>query len=74
MSQADRLITQRRQKLAELRAQGIDPFYNRFQPSHTVAQVVEEFGSLDEAELGGQDKPFRLAGRLMLVRKFGKAI
>jgi len=74
MSQADRLITRRRQKLGELRVQGIDPFYNRFKPSHTVARVVEEFGSLDEAELEGQGKTFRLAGRLMLVRKFGKAI
>ncbi len=74
MSQADRIITQRRQKLAELRAQGIDPFYNRFKPSHTVAQVIEEFGSLSGAELEGLNRTFRLAGRLMLVRKFGKAI
>jgi len=74
MSQADRIITQRRQKLAELRAQGIDPFYNRFKPSHTVAQVIEEFGSLSGEELEGLHRTFRLAGRLMLVRKFGKAI
>ncbi len=74
MAQADRILSQRRQKLAELRSQGIDPFFNRFQPSHTVAQIMEEFGSLSGAELEGQDKIFRLAGRLMLVRKFGKAI
>ncbi len=74
MSQADRILTQRRQKLAELRSQGLDPFFNRFKPSHTVAQIMEEFGSLSGAELEGLDKSFRLAGRLMLVRKFGKAI
>ncbi len=73
MSPSDYLSHQRLQKLAELRAQGLDPFYNRFRPSHSIAQVVEGFGSLSGPELEGRGQTFRLAGRLMLLREFGKA-
>ncbi len=74
MSQADRIIVQRRQKLADLRTRGVEPFYNRFKPSHTIAQLIEAYGSLSGPELEGVDQTFRLAGRLMLVRQFGKAV
>jgi lysyl-tRNA synthetase class 2 len=73
MSPSDYLSHQRLNKLAELRAQGLDPFYNRFRPSHLIAQVVEGFGSLSGPELEGRGQTFRLAGRLMLLREFGKA-
>jgi len=73
MAQSDYLKNQRLQKLAELRAQAIDPFYNRFGPTHSVAQVVAQFGSLSGDELEALGQTFALAGRLMLVREFGKA-
>ena len=73
MAQSDNIRTQRLTKLNELRAQGLDPFCNRFVPSHTIAQVLEEFGALDGPQLEALDLTFRLAGRLMLVREFGKA-
>jgi len=74
MSLADQILAQRRRKIAELREQGRDPFHNRFTPSHTVARVVSEYGELAGPELEALAVSFRLAGRLMLVRKFGKAI
>ena len=73
MAQSDNIRTQRLAKLDELRAQGLEPFYNRFVPSHNVAQVLEEFGALDGNQLEALDQTFRLAGRLMLLREFGKA-
>jgi len=73
MAQSDQIRTQRLQKLDELRAQGIDPFYNRFVPTHNIAQVLEEFGALDGPQLEALNQTFRLAGRLMLLREFGKA-
>ena len=73
MAQSDQIRTQRLQKLNELKAQGIDPFYNRFVPTHNIAQVLEEFGSLDGSQLEALNHTFRLAGRLMLLREFGKA-
>jgi lysyl-tRNA synthetase class 2 len=70
---SDQIRDQRLQKLQELRDQGVDPYYNKFAPSHSLAQVIEEFGSLTSEQLEGLDKNFRLAGRLMLLREFGKA-
>jgi lysyl-tRNA synthetase, class II len=74
MSQADRIVAQRRDKLAELRAQGVEPFYNRFRVSHTIGQVIEAYGAAGGEELAQLHHTFRLAGRLMLIREFGKAI
>jgi lysyl-tRNA synthetase class 2 len=73
MAQSDQIRTQRLQKLTELRAQGLDPFYNRFIPTHTIAQVLEEFGPLDGPGLEALNRTFHLSGRLMLLREFGKA-
>jgi lysyl-tRNA synthetase class 2 len=73
MAQSDHLRGQRLQKLAELRTQGIDPFYNRFTPSHSLGEVVAQYSSFNAGELEGLDQTFRLAGRLMLLREFGKA-
>jgi lysyl-tRNA synthetase class 2 len=74
MAQAERIIAQRRQKIEELRAQGIDPFNNTFKPSHTIAQIIEAHGSLSGEELEQLNQTFGLTGRLMLIREFGKAV
>ena len=74
MSLADHILAQRREKVQEFRQGGLDPFSNRFAPSHTIAQVMEKYGTLTGPELEKLNATFRLAGRLMLVRKFGKAI
>jgi lysyl-tRNA synthetase class 2 len=73
MSLYDRILAQRREKIAHLRAHGIDPFPNRFRPSHSIAQVLEQYGSLSGPELESGNLNLRLAGRLMLLREFGKA-
>ena len=75
MALTDQIREQRLQKLQELRDQGVDPYFNRFDPSHSLAQVIEEFGALTVEQLEGlgPDQNFRLAGRLMLLREFGKA-
>ena len=73
MAQSDNIRSQRLQKLAELREQGVDPFANGFAPTHTIAQILGEFGALAADELASLDQTFRLAGRLMLLREFGKA-
>ncbi|MDD5640465.1 MAG: lysine--tRNA ligase [Syntrophales bacterium] len=73
MSISDRILSQRREKLAELRRLGVDPFANRFQPSHSIARIREQYDSLSGPELEGLQKTFQLAGRLMLLREFGKA-
>jgi lysyl-tRNA synthetase, class II len=73
MSLADHILTQRREKVKEFRQAGLDPFFNRFGPSHAIAQVLEEHGAKTDPELENLNTTFRLAGRLMLLRQFGKA-
>ena len=73
MSASDRILSQRRDKLQELRQQGLDPFYNRFTPSHRVEEVLARYGALTAPELEQSGETFRLAGRLVLMREFGKA-
>ena len=73
MAQSDNIRNQRLQKLAELREQGVEPYANGFVPTHTIAKILEEFGALAAPELEALNQTFRLAGRLMLLREFGKA-
>ncbi len=73
MSLADQIQAQRREKIEEFLRAGLDPFHNRFVPSHSVQQVIAEYGAMSGPELDQLDTTFRLAGRLMLLREFGKA-
>ncbi|MDQ8205400.1 lysine--tRNA ligase [Pelagicoccus sp. SDUM812003] len=60
----------RRQKLADLREKGVDPFRTEFQPSHFSAEAVAAF--VDGAEPEAQPT-VSVAGRLVVIRKMGKA-
>jgi lysyl-tRNA synthetase, class II len=57
----------RLEKLAALRADGIDPYPTTARRSHTAAQMLEQFD-----ELAGQE--ITLAGRVMELRDYGKTI
>ena len=58
----------RRQKLADLRAAGIDPFRASFTPTHFTAEAAKAY-------VGGQDNvvPVAIAGRLVVIRDMGKS-
>ncbi|MBM4293399.1 MAG: lysine--tRNA ligase [Deltaproteobacteria bacterium] len=73
MSTSDFITQQRREKLKELQNLGIDPFPNRFQPTHSLAQIWENYRAYRGPELEALGEIFRLAGRLILMREFGKA-
>lgn len=60
----------RRQKLADLREKGVDPFRTEFQPKQFSAEAVALY--VEEAE--AEDQPVvSVAGRLVVIRKMGKA-
>lgn len=62
----------RREKLARIQSQGIDPFPVGFKPDHTLLQVRDENKDLaPEAKTG---KIVSIAGRVMLNRIAGKLI
>ena len=57
----------RRDKLAALQSAGADPFaIHRYDRTHTAQAILDDFEALD-----GQD--VTISGRLMLIRKMGKA-
>ena len=68
----NRLIAERREKLAAIRARG-NAFPNDFKPRHQAADLQHRFGDLTNDELEPQAVQVTIAGRVMLKRLMGKA-
>ena len=73
----NKLVTERREKLAALRAQhqaaGTAVFPNDFKPSHHASALQQQYGALDNDALEPQAVAVVLAGRMVLKRVMGKA-
>ena len=65
------LIGQRREKIEQLRNEGINPFPNGFKVPHTVS-AINQFIETVEAE-ERQSTDFTVAGRIMANNSFGKS-
>ena len=52
---------------------GEPPYPHRFERSHSLARLLEEFGGREAAELERERIPVRIAGRVMTLRPHGKA-
>ncbi len=61
-------VGQRRQKLANIREKGINPYPYKYDRTHLSAEALENYDDLSEKETA-----IKLAGRIMLKRKMGKA-
>lgn len=68
----NRLIAERRQKLAELRQQG-QAYPNDFVPADHAADLHAKYDDLEKEVLDPQANPAKVAGRMMLKRVMGKA-
>ena len=58
----------RLQRLHAIREQGINPYPNSVERSHTIADVLQHFD-----DYAGPDGSFTLVGRIRLLREMGKA-
>jgi len=67
------LLLVRRQKLAELRELGFDPFGYKYERTHTTNAILEELGNLEKEEIEQKDVYVKIAGRVMSKRLQGKA-
>ncbi len=65
-------IQQRRLKLEELRALGVDPYPHKFEFTHTVSEIVSQFSEIDGERLEKRKTGVRTAGRLIALRGHGK--
>lgn len=68
----NKLIAQRREKLAALREQG-NAFPNHFRRDSLAAELHEQYGDKSTEELEAMAVPVKVAGRLMAKRVMGKA-
>ena len=64
MDETNSLIAQRRSKLADLKEQGINPYANKFTPSETCQEALDNYV---------EDKEVSIAGRIMSHRVMGKS-
>lgn len=60
----------RREKLARLRARGVEPFALRFDRGALVSEVREKFGNTEPGESTGEI--VKVAGRLVALRRHGQ--
>ncbi|OLN24272.1 lysine--tRNA ligase [Domibacillus antri] len=68
----DQLLV-RREKLQSLKDKGLDPFGDRFERTHTAADIAAEFDSFSKEELEEKEAEVIIAGRIMTKRGKGKA-
>ena len=67
------IIAQRMKKAEALRALGVNPFGNGWQPGHLAADLARRYGDAPADEIAKDPGEWSLAGRVLAVRSFGKA-
>ena len=73
MSLEQEQFEQRFARIREIEALGFRPYGQRFDFSHTVPQIWVEYGSKTAEELDAARVPVRLSGRILTIRRMGKA-
>jgi lysyl-tRNA synthetase, class II len=67
----EQIIAQRKEKLKELQARGINAFPYSFVRTHSIAHLHEMFGDVSGDQ--GPETVIRTAGRIMTLRDMGKS-
>ncbi len=63
----------REEKFKKLIESGINPYPNKFNKTHSVYEVVKEFSNFSHEKLEEKDYKVSVPGRIMSIRKMGKA-
>jgi lysyl-tRNA synthetase class 2 len=63
----------RKQKLAKLKESGAGLYPNDFKPSHSAAELAAKYTDANDDDLRTAPKDLRIAGRIMAIRRMGKA-
>ena len=66
-------IAERRRSLEQIIQLGFDPYPHRFDRTHSITQIVQQFGSTTGDELENERPQARVAGRIHAINKMGKA-
>ncbi len=71
MEDENRLITERKRKLEEIRKLGFEPYEYRYEPTHKADGLLKKYSKLKNEEKT-QDK-VKVAGRIVQLRRMGRA-
>ena len=63
----------RREKAENIRSLGIDPFGHRYDRTDFALNIKEKYSTVEHDELENLDVSVKVAGRIMFIRKMGKA-
>ena len=74
MDESSRLLREVKKKVQDLRARGLNLYPSGFRRDITVGDVLNRFEHMDGGELDKVTESFTLAGRVMSIRDFGKAV
>ncbi len=73
MATLEEQLAQRRSNLDELSKLGVDPYPRRFDRTHSISQLVAQYGSRTHDELDANRAQATTSGRILGIRSFGKA-
>jgi lysyl-tRNA synthetase class 2 len=73
MMEESEILRQRKEKIKDLRAMGIQLFPNDFRASQTSREITQRYGDWSAEALQGLEEVFTCAGRIMAIRNFGRA-
>src|SRR5215831_3125914 len=66
-------IEERRRALRQIIDLGFDPYTHKFDRTHSISQIVQQFGAKTAEELEKEPIRVRVAGRIHAINKMGKA-
>ena len=72
MSLEDELYQQRLERISQIEALGFKAFGHRFDSTHTIPQILAEYGDKSAEQLEPRVQ-VRVAGRILTIRRMGKA-
>lgn len=73
MSLEDDILRQRSQSARELEGLGFRPYGHKFEFTHTIPQILEQYNSASAEELEAKRVEVRISGRVQTIRRMGKA-
>jgi lysyl-tRNA synthetase class 2 len=73
LSLEDNLLEQRVKRIAEIEALGFHAYGHRFDTTHTISQILADYGGRPQEELELEKPHVRIAGRIQTMRRMGKA-
>jgi lysyl-tRNA synthetase class 2 len=73
LSLEQELLSQRLRKIKEIEALGFRPYGQRFDFTHRVSEILANFHEKTGEELEADRTEVRIAGRILTVRRMGKA-